>query len=496
MKIKQILYAVAFCVASSAALAQVAADVGRPQIDPSSLSERQIGQTEAPQALYRLAAFYKQKGDLERLVWTLQRLNVLAPNNGDLKLALATTYALRGDKSKAYETLLFLQKAGFGYDLTTNPNFSNVSGTKVWTYIVDSLKTNMKKFGEGSVAFSFPNGDTLIESLAYDPTRKQFLAGSVRDGKISLVDPTGTLHDFIVPDSTNGLWSVYAMAADPDDDALYVASTSSVYFKGFSQTDFGKAGVFKFKLSTGKLVAKYLLPAGGPPRTLSSIAVGKGGQVYAADGVHNIVYHLDGTTLKPMVENPRFTSLRGLAVSGDGKTLYLADYALGVLGVDLSGGTGFELDFEPSVLALGGIDGLYWYDGTLVVIQNGMTPHRVMRLKLSNDGHGIVSAMPIDVANPAFALPTYGTVSGDKLYFVANSQKNAYDTYGTPKAGTKLEPVHVFRSNLRFSWDQTGIDTRRAAPKSRPSAPAFPGPLATPGRFSNVEGGAVVAPSN
>jgi len=495
MKIKRILCAAALCVAGSTASAQMAADVGRPQIDPSTLTEAQIGQTQVPQALYRLAAAYKQKGDLERLVWTLQRLNVLAPNNGDLRLALATTYALQGEKSKTYDTLLGMQKAGFGYDLSANPNFAKVSDTKVWTFIVDSLKTNMKPFGEGRVAFSFPEGDTLIESLVFDPKRKQFLAGSVRDGKIYLVDKSGKLKDFIAPTAENGLWSVYAMAADTGDDALYVASTSSVYFKGFAQGDYGKAGIFKFSLSTGKLVAKYLLEPDGQPRTLSSIAVGKGGQVFAADGIRNVIYHLDGSTLKPMVENPRFTSLRGLAVSGDGKTLYFADYALGVLGVDLAEGKGFELDYERGALALGGVDGLYWYDDTLIVIENGMTPHRVMRLKLGSDGHGIVSAMPIDVANAAFALPTYGAVDGDELYFVANSQKNAYGTYGTPKDGAKLDAVHVFRSNLRFAWDQTGIDTRRAAPKAKGASP-MPGPMTPPGLFSNVEGGAAPAPSH
>jgi sugar lactone lactonase YvrE len=495
MKIKRILCAAVLCAMSSIAVAQMAADAGRPQIDPSALSESQIGQTQVPKVLYRLAAIYKQKGDLERLVWTLQRLNVLQPNNGDLKLALATTYALQGEKSKTYDLLLTMQKSGFGYDLSGNPNFGKVSDTKVWTYIVDSLKTNMKSFGEGSVAFSFPKGDTLIESLVFDPKRKQFLAGSVREGKVYLVDKSGKLQDFIVPNAENGLWSVYAMAADDDDDALYVASTSSVYFKGFAQGDYGKAGVFKFRLSTGKLLSKYLLESDGQPRTLSSIAVGKGGQVFAADGVRNVIYHLDGSTLKPLVENPRFTSLRGLAVSGDGKTLYFADYALGVLGVDLAEGKGFELDYDPATLSLGGIDGMYWYDNTLVVIENGMTPRRVMRLKLGNDSHSIVNAMPIDVANAAFTLPTYGAVSGDKLYFVANSQKNAYGTYGTPKDDVKLEPVHVFRSNLRFAWDQPGIDTRRAAPKTQ-RAPPMPGPMTPPGLFSNVEGGAAPAPAH
>lgn len=497
MKIKRIVCAIALGAAASVALAQQAPGHRRPALDPASLSEAQIEQTQVPSALYRLAAIYKKGGDLERLGWTLKRLSVLQPNTGDVELALATTYALQDKKGETYDLLLAMQKQGYGYDLAENPGFAKVAGTKVWTYILDGFAANRKPFGEGKVAFTLPAGDTLFESLAYDPKRKQFLVGSVREGKVSLLGKDGKLSDFIVPDARNGLWSVYAMAADPADDALYVASTASVYFKGFSQADFGKAGVFRFKLSTGKLVDKYLLSPDPNPRTLSSIAVGKGGRVFAADGLRNVIYRIDGGSLKPMVENPRLTSVRGMAVSDDGSTLYFADYSLGVFGVDLAAGKAFDLHYDPAKLVLGGIDGLFWYDHTLVVIQNGMTPHRVMRLSLSGDGRSIVKAMPLDAANPVLKLPTYGTIDGDGLYFVANSQKNQYGTYGTPKDDAKLQAVDVFRSDLRFAWNEGGIDTGSAAPRQgashgqgaagRPDVISLSKPGT--GQFSNVEGG-------
>ncbi len=487
MKIKQILCMFACSALASVAIAQQKPAAGDMGLNPATLSEAQIAGTQVPRALYRLAEIYKSAGDYQRLAWTLQRLTALMPNVGDLKLALATTYALQGDKTRTYDTLLAMQKQGFAYDLAKDPNFTKVADTKVWTYITDNLSAGLKPFGEGKVAFTLPRGDTLFESLAFDPKRQQFLVGSVRDGTIHLADKNGKLTDFIAPNAQNGLWSVYAMATDPANDALYVASTSSVYFKGFNQADYGKAGVFKFKLSSGKLEAKYLLPpdAHVPEQTLSSIAVGKNGMVFAADGLRNIIYKLDGGALKSMVENPRLTSLRGMTVSDDGKTLYFADYALGIFGVDLAAGSGFDLQYDTAKLVLGGIDGLYWYDGALIAIENGMSPRRVMRMTLSADGKKVVRAMPLDAANPAFELPTYGAIDGEGLYFVANSQKNQYDSYGSPKDAAKLEPVHVFRSNLRFAWDKGGIEM--------PGNLARPAPLNTfkpgTGVFSNVEGG-------
>jgi hypothetical protein len=497
MKIKRILSAFAFVsmtsigmvsILMSPAGAQQAPAAARPQLDPATLTHEQIAQTQVPEALFRLATVYKQSGDNERLEWTLLRLITLRPDSGDLKLALATTYALQGQSSKTYDLLLGMQRAGFGYDLAGNPNFARVADSKVWKFIVDGLTKNLQPFGHGKVAFTLPGGDHLYESLVFDPKRKQFLVGSVRDGTVSLVGKDGRLQEFIKPDAANGLWSVYAMAVDPASDTLYVASDASVYFKGFSQTDFGKAGIFKFSLSTGKPTGKYLLNPDGKPRTLSSLAVGKDSLLFAADGLRNQIYRLDGDALKLMLENPKLTSIRGLALSGDGKTLYFADYTLGVFGIDLAAGQGFEFGYDTARLTLAGVDGLYWYDNALVAIQNGMAPQRVMRLGLSDDGRKIVKAMPLDAANAAFALPTYGAIDGDGLYFIANSQKNQYDTYGTPKDAAKLRPVQVFRSDLRFAWNEPGIDMRE-----RRAAPQIPPLLAAPkpsGLFGNVEAGA------
>ena len=124
---------------------------------------------------------------------------------------------------------------------------------------------------------------------------------------------------------------------------------------------------------------------------------------------------------------------------------------------------------------LGGIVGIYFYDGCLVVIESGVVPQRLMRLKLSDDGRGVAAAMPLDVAQPAFAVPTLGAVVGDQIYYIANSQKLLYDKLGVMKDPSKLEATRIFRSNLRFAWDQNGISAGVSSipprDKTKPLAP-------------------------
>jgi len=487
MLIRRILCAFVVLLAGSA-FAQPASSPASAEL--ARLTHEQITQVEAPSALLKLAAIYKKSADYERLSWTLERLAALQPNAGDVRYALATTYAMLGDTTKTYDTLLALQRTGYGYDVARNPNFAKATGTKVWDFIVDGFKKNLTPAGDGKVAFTLPGGDTLVDSIAWDARRKQFLVGSVRDGSIRRVDEHGKVSDFIKADADNGLWSVYALAVDVDNDVLYVASTSSVYFKKFAQADFGKAGVFKFSLADGKLLDKYLLEAGKAQNTLSSIAVGPGNEVFAADGLRNIIYRVDGGALKPFIENPKLTSVRGMAVSGDGRFLYFSDYKLGVFGADLAAGRAFDVRYNPANVTLGGIDGLAWYDNHLVAVQSGMSPRRMVRFSLGSDGRSVIGATVLDSANPHFTLPTNGTINGDGFYFIANSQKNEYDGYGSPKDASRLKPVEIFRSDLRFGWDNVKHESlSRAATVISESHPGS-------GHFSNVEGGSTSVSGN
>lgn len=467
------------CVAASAQEKPAATAAASPQAamaqKAEALSEEQIKQSRDLSALSQLAQLYNSQQDMQRFTWTLARISELMPNSGDLKLQLAMAYTKIDDKSHAYDTLLRMQAQGFGYDIAKDPRFEPIHGTRVWDYLVANLQVNAKQFGEGKVAFELPKGDFLFDALAWDSKRKQMLVGSARKGTIQLADATGKLTDFIAADAGNGLWGVDALGIDAAHGKLYVASSASLQYRGFNQDNAGKSGVFEFDLASAKILHKYILPQTEGARRLSSLVVGKDGRVYASDGTRREIYKLDGDALKPVTSNPRLTSISALALSDDGNTLYLADYALGIFGFDLTKSAPFELAYNPQKLVLGGINSLYWYDGNLVAVESGMVPSRVMRLKLSADGRSIAGAMPLDVAQPVFADLGQGAVADDGLYFVANRQNALYDANGVLTDAAKLEPVRVFRSNLRFAWGESGVGTAIA-----PIAPAKPGDVRKP----------------
>jgi hypothetical protein len=76
-----------------------------------------------------------------------------------------------------------------------------------------------------------------------------------------------------------------------------------------------------------------------------------------------------------------------------------------------------------------------------------------MRLTLDDTGTRVKHAQALDAAKPEFGLPTQGVVVGDDFWFIANSQRGQYDSYGLPRDIAKLKPVVVYRSDLTFAAD-------------------------------------------
>lgn len=422
-----------------------------------ALTQEQIESSRDLASLGRLKTLYARMGDKQHYRWTLAHMTEMLPGDLGLKMELATSYAADDMKTAAYDLLLRMPKQGFGLDIGEDKRFSKIHGTQAWDYIVKSLAANLEPFGDGKVAFTLPADDLLIHSIAWDPKHKQLLVGSAREGKIFRVGEDGKLQTFIAADEKMPLWSVFDMRVDPEHNRLWVATTSVAYFNGYDTDNAGKAALLQFDLESGELLHTYPLPGRG--KFLSSLALAPDGRIFAADGVHNTIYELRDGKLVVFTSNPKLTQIHAMAVSGDGKNLYIADARLGIVGMQIDSKKAFMLGYNRAALVLPGISGMLWYDGTLVVIQPGMQPARVMRLHLSDDGRSVASAMPIDVAKPEFKALGMGTVAGDKLYFIANLQRDKYDSHGLLKDDVKLEPVQIYESNLRFAWGQNGIGT-------------------------------------
>ena len=115
--------------------------------------------------------------------------------------------------------------------------------------------------------------------------------------------------------------------------------------------------------------------------------------------------------------------------------------------MDLAARTIVPVPAADDVTALG-IDGLYLVDGSLIAIQNGIAPHRVVRLRLSEAGDRITGSEVLDRAHPRHEEPTLGVVVGRDLYYVANSQYERFGQDGQVAQPDSLQAPVVLRLRL------------------------------------------------
>jgi len=423
--------------------------------------EARIAQVTDPALLTQLVARYRETGDKVAEMAALDRRIALRPHLGAYRLDKVVTLAREDDKSQAYTLLVELQGAGYAYDLRNDERFAKIATTEVWNYLLTNLDANRAPFGEGKLIYTLPREDLLLDSVAWDSSRSQLLVGSAREGKVYRVAEDGTLQVLAAADDANDMWAVYDLAVDARRGVLWVASTAVPHFKGYEVgKDLGRAGIFKFDLKTGKFLKSFMSPPpeAGQPHFLSSIALGKDGEVYAADGVNRVVYQVRDDQFRRILQLPMLTSITALAVSGDGSRLYLADPELGIIGTELATLKLFDVRVPPK-LTLEGINAMAWHDGALIVVQGSMNPRRVMRLGLSPEADTIVKVQPLEASNPQFGTPGDMAMDGATIYLVANDQKDNYDRFGLLKSKDKLEGTRILRLSADYapvSPDQLG----------------------------------------
>ena len=126
-----------------------------------------------------------------------------------------------------------------------------------------------------------------------------------------------------------------------------------------------------------------------------------------------------------------------MAPSGDGRFVYVADYSHGLLRVRVSDGSVIRLADAPGSTSLG-CDGIVLHRGSIVAVQNGVPPARVVRFTLSPEGDSIVSVRVLDQQPTLAPEPTIGAVVGDRFVYVANGQFEEYDDEGRRLPNTTL----------------------------------------------------------
>lgn len=400
------------------------------QLAPEKLSPQQ------QYAFYlREAARAYQADNTQDWVGATEKLHALKPFNQDFMTHLVQGYTKLGKTSEAFSMMLKMQQQGLAQNWDDFEEVAPLREHSLYDHLNDLMIQAGQPFGEATTFATLDPSIVMPEAMAIDTSTGRAFVGTIKEGKIHVRDPnSGNWSVFADSSTVPDLTAVFSLAVDSQRNVLWVSIGMVRQYQYFTSSSFGRTALIKLDLETGEPLSTHRLVPDGRPHLFGSIDLHSDGTVYATDALNPLVYRLGPGEEHPSLffGSRALGALRGLAIDEDRQKLYVADYEMGVVVLDLrSEGQARQLAL-PETLNLGGVEGLYFADDFLVAIQSGISPNRVLRLQLGEDGLGVVSVTPVVAALEVFDGPSYGTVSESELYLYANSHWAHVDADGRP----------------------------------------------------------------
>ncbi|MBL7850949.1 MAG: hypothetical protein JNN04_08610 [Cyclobacteriaceae bacterium] len=374
----------------------------------------------------------------------LVKAHAYHPYHQGILYQLGVMSALTG---KPDESIPYLRKALYinaGYKLEI-PELASVRDRSDFQQLLQLQKDLQKVVASSDTAFVLTDRSLHVESVSVNLNTGTAYVGSVHKRKIVAIDANGNARDFTKP-GEHGLTAVLGLRVDLKRQSLWACSSPLEEMDGYDSLL--PSRVYRFDLETGKLLAQYEAPGTG--HVLGDLAIGPNGQVLVSDSRTNEVYIVNEKSgaLDRFLTDETFWSMQGLTFSDDGKYVFIADYVKGPFRLEMATRKLIKIGSTPEN-SLKGIDGLLFHQGTLLALQNGTYPLRVMRFQLNSTLDTITRADIIDQGRHELNEPTQGTLLGNDFYYVANSQWGAYDENHRPKPDAEWQDIVVLKYKLK-----------------------------------------------
>jgi tetratricopeptide (TPR) repeat protein len=367
--------------------------------------------------------------ETHREIEAVRKLQPSLPDRGAALYFLAVAQQHLRNSLEALDLLKQCVALQEGFDPSGDAAFLEFKGNKEFTALIENVHKQFPSLAQAREAFRTTEKDLIPEGLAYDEQRNVFYMSSLHRRKIIKIAQDAVASDFVSPEQL-ALLPVLGIHLSPDDETVWADSFS----------DNGQSELLHFD-GAGKLLGRFQ-PPGTAKHGLNDFVIRKSGELITTDSLANAVYRFDPAThaFAPVPVHRLLFYPNGIALSADDNALYIAD-ELGVIRVDLTDGVSRDVDPGPRN-TLAGIDGLYWYKGSLVAVQNGIGSPRIVAFRLASDGLHVTHTTVLENRTSFTILPTTGTIHGSDFFFIANSQ---IDNLNGDKVMdvTKLEPVRV-----------------------------------------------------
>lgn len=374
----------------------------------------------------------------------LEAFLVNHPDDPAALFNLAIDEATIGENTKALSLLEKMSQAHSGLDPAGGAarSFKDIAKDPRFVAIVEQIRNENPPVDSATVAYTLRERDLAPEGIAYDPVDKSFYVSSISKRKIVRLAPDGSATDF-KSSRQDGLGATLGMKVDPKRHLLWVTSD---LFDGDPKGS--RFALYQYDLSTGALRFKHA-GAKGAEGFLNDVALNSIGEAFTTNTATGEVFRAspDRDGLELFLPRDSVGQANGIALSPDDKVLFVAGW-IGVARVDAATKQ-FKLLSKPPHISDAGLDGLYFHKGALIGIQNpDLHPSRVVRYALNPQWDAITTTDVLETYSPLAELPTTGTIVGDSLYFMGNTQIDKMKEHDAMPPPSELSDIHILKLKL------------------------------------------------
>jgi hypothetical protein len=388
------------------------------------------------------------RGDFETfhdLAWRAAQRG--RPNDPELMYLLARAQSLSGRPGDALVMLRRLAQMGVKTDAAENADFERVRRLAGWPELeavlassavqgttVATTKTGTASSTPSPAALDNPGKTppaTYVDApagrrgteaalrlsatinpigLAYDAASRRFVVGDADDNKLVVADEVFDHVNDLIGAASAGFGRLNAVEIDTRRGDLWVTSSD----------DTGSAAVHKLQLVSGRVLTQLAVPADLQPVVLSDFSI-------AEDGTLVLVDSRGGRLLRVLPSGGRFERPIDLKLnapssiaSANGVT-YVA-HADGLCVVDTASGRVSSVQTAKGV-TLSGLRRIRWSRSGLFGLQGDAAATRLVRIRLSANGHRATAVEPAD--GDRQSVGTALTISRDAAYYVARTSEGA-----------------------------------------------------------------------
>jgi len=303
------------------------------------------------------------------------------------------------------------------------------------------MRKNEAVVTASSEVVDIPEPGHIPEDIDYDPRTRKFYTTSILKHRVQFMDLAGHAATFAdAPDP----WPMLAVKVDARRRRLWVTEVALNGFASIPKADWKTSAILIYDVDSHHLLHRIAV---APHATLGDLALTPAGDAIVSDNDGALYRVSQATWAAERLDHGEFISPQTAAVSPDGKRAYVPDYLRGIAVVDLQTKHLSWLGVAGEH-ALSGIDGLYLTGDTLIAVQNGASPERVVAFELNPDRMAVHAERIIERATPSLGDPTHGVVVGKWFYYIANSGWDTLQDDGTPKPDATPARSKLMRAKI------------------------------------------------